>query len=69
MPRRQLANVSIESLETLFDGKRTAPDVLTTLMVELSHRKTARARGLERRVRQALSVQGVEAPPRPTGDA
>ncbi len=56
MPRRQLANLRIDALEKLFDGKRSNPAVLTTILGELAHRRTPRARKLRQRVVRALSV-------------
>jgi hypothetical protein len=56
MPRRQLARFSIDRLEQMFDEKRDNPDVLTTLLAELSHRDTRRAKRLNGRVLQALGV-------------
>ncbi len=57
MPRRTLANLRIDALEKLFDEKRSNPDVLTTIVGELAHRRTPRARKLRQRVVRALSVE------------
>ena len=66
MSERQLANLGIDGLERLFDEKRANIDVLTTLLAELSHRRTPRAQKLKRRVLQALAVAG--APRKPVQD-
>jgi hypothetical protein len=56
MSDRLLANMQIAALEKLFDEKRSNGDMLTTLLVELSHRDTARSRSLKRRVAGALAL-------------
>jgi hypothetical protein len=56
MPTRQLASLSIDQLEALFDAKRDSHDVLTSLLNELSHRRMKRAKALRARVMQALGV-------------
>lgn len=56
MADRQFANLSIDQLEELFGTKRDNPDILTSLLNELSHRKTSRAKALRARVLQALAV-------------
>jgi hypothetical protein len=63
MTQRQFFEFSIDKLEKLFDDKRHDVDVLTSLIAELSHRKTPRARSLQKRVLQALSVQSPKALP------
>jgi hypothetical protein len=55
------ANLGIEALEKMFDDKRDNIDVLTSLLGELSHRSTPRARKLKQRVMDALSVVKKEA--------
>jgi hypothetical protein len=72
MAKRQLGNMTIDTLEALFDEKRNNLDVLTTLLAELAHRKMPRAKKLKRRVLQALSVaakagSGSEAKARSAG--
>jgi hypothetical protein len=62
MALRQLANLGIDALERLFDEKRANSDVLTTILGELSHRKTPRSRVLKRRVMDALAFVKPEAP-------
>jgi hypothetical protein len=64
MPRRTLANLRIDGLEKLFDEKRSNAAVLTTILGELSHRSTPRARKLRGRVIAALSVDSSESPTR-----
>jgi hypothetical protein len=59
--RRQFSNLKIEALEALFDERRTNPDVLASILGELSHRRTSRARKLRERVVRALSVGTSEA--------
>jgi hypothetical protein len=66
MARRQLANLGIDALEKLFDEKRTNSEVLTTILGELSHRKTPRSRALKRRVMDALAFT-KPAPPDEVG--
>lgn len=56
MTSRQLSNLSIQQMEELFDEKRDNLDMLTTLLGELSHRRTPRAKALKQRVLQALST-------------
>lgn len=56
MSKRQFANFKITQLETLFDEKRDKPDVLESILVELTHRTVPRAKDLKRRVLQALAV-------------
>ena len=56
MPRRQFANLTIVQLEKLFDEKRDKRDTLKSILAELGHRDTARARHLKRRVTQAIAV-------------
>jgi hypothetical protein len=63
MSERQLANLRIDGLERLFDEKRANIDMLTTLLAELSHRRTPRAQKLKRRVLQALTVAGAVSKP------
>jgi hypothetical protein len=57
MVQRQFFNVPIHELERIFDDKRQNQDVLTSLLTELSHRKVSRAKKLQKRVLQALSVE------------
>jgi hypothetical protein len=66
MTQRQFANLPIDRLESLFDRKRDNADVLTSLLGELSHRKTGRAKALKERVLQALSVLGQDLPSKPS---
>jgi hypothetical protein len=56
MANRQFANLSVDQLEGLFGDKRGNSDILTSLLNELSHRKTSRAKVLRVRVLQALAV-------------
>lgn len=65
MTSRQLASLPVDELERLFDEKRESPDFLQTLLGELSHRKTARARSLKRRVMGAFSVAAPNVAERP----
>jgi hypothetical protein len=58
MPERVLANLRIDELEKFFDQKRKNTEMLTTLLAELSHRRTSRARLLKNRVLQALATAG-----------
>jgi hypothetical protein len=58
LPERVLANLRIDELEKFFDQKRKNTETLTTLLAELSHRRTSRARVLKNRVMQALAVAG-----------
>jgi hypothetical protein len=60
MPHRQLANLGIDALEKLFDAKRSNSGALTTLLGELSHRKTPRSKALKRRVMDALAFTKTE---------
>ncbi len=60
MPKRQFANFKIEQLEKLFDEKRDKPELLQSILGELTHRTTPRSRELKRRVVQALSVGAVD---------
>jgi hypothetical protein len=57
MAQRQYFNLPINELERIFDDKRHNHDVLTSLITELSHRKVPRAKKLQKRVLQALSVE------------
>jgi hypothetical protein len=57
MVERTFARLKIEDLEKLFDEKRTSKDVLTSLLGELSHQTTFRAKALRRRVTQAPGVE------------
>jgi len=66
MARRVLANLKVEALEELFDQKRSNAEVLTSILAELSHRRTPRSRKLRQRVISALSVGSSEAS-RPLG--
>ncbi|HZL63240.1 MAG TPA: hypothetical protein VFC32_13190 [Pseudolabrys sp.] len=61
MATRQFATFPIQELEKLFDEKRTSADTLSSILAELSHRKTSRAKDLKRRVLQGLAVHGVAA--------
>jgi hypothetical protein len=56
MAQRQYFNLPINELERIFDDKRHNHDVLTGLITELSHRKVTRAKKLQKRVLQALSI-------------
>jgi hypothetical protein len=60
MVQRQYFNLPINELERIFDDKRHNHDVLTSLITELSHRKVSRAKKLQKRVLQALSVEKVQ---------
>jgi hypothetical protein len=61
MGARQFSRLSIQELEKLFDEKRTNADTLSSILAELSHRKTSRAKALKRRVLQGLAVHVVSA--------
>jgi hypothetical protein len=63
MVQRQYFNLPISELERIFDDKRQSYDVLTSLITELSHRKVPRARKLQKRVLQALSVEKTKPMP------
>src|ERR1700716_1317120 len=63
MVQRQFFNLPISELERIFDDKRHNHDVLTSLITELSHRKVPRARKLQKRVLQALSVEKIKPSP------
>ncbi len=56
MSKRQFANFKITQIEKLFDDKRDKPDVLESILAELTHRTVPRAKDLKRRVLQALAV-------------
>jgi len=57
MTKRHFFNLPIDELERIFDDKRHNHEVLTSLLTELSHRKVSRAKKLQKRVLQALSVE------------
>lgn len=59
MTDRIYSRLSIDELEKLFDEKRTNVDVLMSILGELSHRRTSRAKSLKRRVMQGLSVASM----------
>jgi hypothetical protein len=59
MGSRQFSRLPIQELEKLFEKKRTNADMLTSILAELSHRKTSRAKALRRRVLQGLAVHGI----------
>jgi hypothetical protein len=61
MASRQFSRLSIQELEKLFDEKRANADTLSSILAELSHRKTSRAKNLKRRVLQGLAVHMVSA--------
>lgn len=61
MGSRQFSRLSIQELEKLFDEKRMNADTLSSILAELSHRKTSRAKALKRRVLQGLAVHVVSA--------
>jgi hypothetical protein len=63
MVQRQYFNLPIGELEHIFDDKRHSHDVLTGLITELSHRKVPRAKKLQKRVLQALSVEKTKPMP------
>jgi hypothetical protein len=63
MVQRQYFNLPISELERIFDDKRHNHNVLTSLITELSHRKVPRARKLQKRVLQALSVEKTKPMP------
>lgn len=46
MASRQFARLTIQELEKLFDEKRTNADTLSSILAELAHRKTSRAKAL-----------------------
>jgi hypothetical protein len=69
MSKRQFAKFPITQLEQLFDEKRVNKDVLESILGELAHRKTSRARALERRVKQTLSIDQPAESPFPIGPA
>ena len=62
MTERMLARLKIDELERLFDEKRQHKDALTSLLGELSHRKTSRAKALKQRVIQALGIAEDQQP-------
>jgi len=64
MGQRQYFNLPIAELEHIFDDKRHNHDVLTSLVTELSHRTKPRAKKLQKRVLQALSVEKATPKPR-----
>ena len=59
MTDRIYSRLSIDELEKLFDEKRTNVDMLMSILGELSHRRTSRAKSLKRRVMQGLSVASM----------
>jgi hypothetical protein len=63
MVQRQYFNLPISELERIFGDKRHHHDVLTSLITELSHRTVPRAKKLQKRVLQALSVEKTKPMP------
>ena len=62
MAERMFARLGVVELEKLFDEKRTNFDVLTSLLAELSHRRTSRAKALRKRVVRAMAVHAMAKP-------
>lgn len=73
MSSRPLLQKGIAELEKLFDQNRDDPQFLETLIAELSERSVPRAKGLQRRALQAVSVNrepsNVNAERRTSGEA